>query len=71
MQPTSDKSPPDAINLRRIEIGLTEVALATAAGFPVSTLRTKINNFNLFTLYEIKRLGPALGVDYRIWIDAA
>jgi len=69
LQTLTKSTPPDVINTLRVELGLTEVALASAAGFPRSTLRTKIHNVELFTIAELRRLGSALGTDYRIWLD--
>lgn len=64
-------TPPDVINIVRLELGLTDDALAIESGIPRSTLRTKIRNIDLFTIGELKRIGPALGVDYKSWLEEA
>lgn len=73
MSPTTatKPTPPDVINIVRQELGLTDDALAIESGIPRSTLRTKIRNIDLFTLGELKRIGPALGVDYKSWLEEA
>lgn len=60
---------PDVINSLRIELNLSDGALAADSGIPRSTLRTKIRNVDLFTVAELKRLGLALGVDYTTWLE--
>ncbi|WP_166671302.1 hypothetical protein [Cryobacterium psychrophilum] len=48
---------------------MSDGALASASGIARSTLRTKIQNVDLFTVAELKRLGTALGADYMAWLD--
>jgi len=48
---------------------MSDGALASACGIARSTLRTKIQNVDLFTIAELKRIGPALGTDYMTWLD--
>ena len=60
---------PDVINVVRKSLGISDEALGSACGMPRSTLRTKIQNIDLFTLGELKRIGPALGTDYKTWLD--
>lgn len=59
----------DVINVARKTRNLTDQALASASGIARSTLRTKIQNVDLFTVAELKRLGQALGVDYMTWLE--
>ena len=59
---------PDVVNVLRKSLGMTDEALASACGIARSTLRTKIQNVDLFTVAELKRIGPALGADYLTWL---
>lgn len=59
---------PDVINVLKTTLGMSDGALASASGISRSTLRTKIQNIDLFTIAQLKRIGPALGVDYRAWL---
>lgn len=60
---------PDVINVLKTSLGMSDGALASASGISRSTLRTKIQNVDLFTIAQLKRIGPALGVDYRVWLE--
>jgi plasmid maintenance system antidote protein VapI len=60
---------PDVINVVKKSLGMSDGALASACGIARSTLRTKIQNVDLFTIAELKRIGPALGTDYMTWLD--
>ncbi|TDW30984.1 hypothetical protein EDD25_2772 [Cryobacterium psychrophilum] len=60
---------PDVINALRKSLDMSDGALASASGIARSTLRTKIQNVDLFTVAELKRLGTALGADYMAWLD--
>jgi transcriptional regulator with XRE-family HTH domain len=60
---------PDVINVIRKSLGMSDDTLASACGIARSTLRTKIRNVDLFTLGELKRIGPALGADYTTWLE--
>lgn len=59
----------DVINVLKNSLGMTDQALASACGIARSTLRTKIQNVDLFTVAELKRIGPALGADYKTWLE--
>jgi transcriptional regulator with XRE-family HTH domain len=60
---------PDVINELRLSLGMSDGVLASACGIARSTLRTKIRNVDLFTVAELKRIGPVLGADYKTWLE--
>lgn len=65
------RTPPDVINLRRIELGVSFAEMERRTGINRGTLNTKIQDVDNFPHGQLKKLAAALQSDWRTWIDAA
>lgn len=70
-QAVPDRLTSAVVDELRQQRGMTYVELALASGIPRSTMCNKIRVVDLFTVAELKRLAPALGVSVYELLEGA
>jgi transcriptional regulator with XRE-family HTH domain len=64
-------TPPDVINLRRIELGISFSQLQRDTGINRSTLSQHVKFYKEFKLSHLEKIGQALDLPSSTWFDAA